>query len=98
MSWGTRYLEEASLGGDHQDVRVAVILHSQQLVLCGAAGTKQEWRAGSTDLTFVSHVAELVELAVVIGNIISWGRMTPSELSVQESKSYLWTTRNSSQS
>lgn len=68
------YLQKASLGGDHQDVRVAFVLHSQQLVCRGAVGAKLEWGAGSPDLSFVSHITELVELAIIIGHIISWGR------------------------
>ena len=65
------YLQVASLGGDHQDVRVELILHGQQLVVGGAVGTELEGRAGATDLPFMSHVAELVELAVVIGDVVS---------------------------
>lgn len=67
---GMLYLKEARLGGDHQDVRVAFILHSQQLILRRAVGTKLERRAGPPDLAFVGHVAELVELCIIVGHII----------------------------
>lgn len=73
------YLKKASLGGDHQDVRIAFILHSQQLIRWRTVGTKLEWRAGSPDLPFVGHIAELVELAIIIGHIISWGKMEYSQ-------------------
>lgn len=65
------YLKEAGFGGDYKDVRVAFVLHRQQLVLCGAAGAEQERRACATDLTFVGHVTKLVELAVVVWHIVS---------------------------
>lgn len=71
---GKLYLENASFRGDHQDVRVAFIFHSQQLILCGAAGTELKWCAGPSDLPFVGHITKLVELAIIIGNIVPWGK------------------------
>lgn len=68
---GAPYFKKASLGGDDQDVRVTFILHRQQFILWRAAGTELERRAGSPDLTFVGHITELVELAIVIGHIIT---------------------------
>ena len=73
LAW---YLEEARLGGDHQDVRVAFILHGQELVLRGAVGAEQEGRAGPSDLPFVGHIAELVELPVRLGNVIAYDART----------------------
>ena len=67
-----RYLQEARLGGDHQDVRVALILHGQEVVLGGAVGAEQEGRASPSDLPFVGHIAELVELPIVVWHIVSW--------------------------
>ena len=67
------YLKKPSLGGDHQDIRIALILHSQQLFYWRTVGTKLEWGAGSPDFPFVGHVTKLVELTIIIGHIISWG-------------------------
>ena len=79
------YLQEARLGGDHQDVGVAFILHGQELVLGGAVGTEQEGRAGPSDLPFVGHIAELVELPVVVGHIVSWTGRAPVKPVVSQS-------------
>lgn len=75
---GGRYLQKASFGGDHQDVRVAFILHSQELVCWRTAGPELEGCAGSPDFPFVGDVAELVELAIVIGHIISCWKISQS--------------------
>lgn len=84
---GIKYLKEAGLGGDNQDVRVAFIFHSQQLILWGAIGTKLERCAGPSDLPFVGHITELVELAVVIGHIISFKkRVNPVSVTVKTNK------------
>lgn len=68
---GILYLQKASFGGDHQDIRVAFILHGQELICWWTVGPELERRAGSPDLPFVSYITELVELSIVIGHIIS---------------------------
>lgn len=67
------YLQQADLGGDHQDVRVAVVLHGEQVVFSGRVGAELEGSAGSPDVAFVRDVAELVKLPVVFGNIVPLG-------------------------
>lgn len=74
------YLQVSGPGGHHQDVRVALILHSQQLVLWGALSPEQEGRAGPSDLPLVGHIAELVELPIIVGYVVSWGRNTTTNI------------------
>lgn len=67
------YLKETSFGCDHQNVRVALIFHGQQFILCWAVGPKLEWCACPSDLPFVGHITKLIELPIIIGHIISCG-------------------------
>lgn len=89
-SWDHAYLKKTSLGCDHQDVRVAFILHSQQFICWRTVGSKLERRAGATDLAFVSHVTKLVEFPIIIGHIISWVRKEYSYCSRTMKKIYYW--------
>lgn len=85
------YLQVSGPGGHHQDVRVALILHSQQLVLWGALSPEQEGRAGPSDLPLVGHIAELVELPIIVGYVVSWGRNTTTNIKQSRARGSFWT-------
>lgn len=74
-------LKETSFGGDHQDIRVAFILHSQQFICWRTVGPKLKWCASTPDLPFVGHITKLVEFTIIIGHIISWMRTKYSQCS-----------------
>lgn len=65
------YLQQARLGGDHQDVGVALVLGDGQQVIGGRGRPELEGRAGPPDVAGVGHVAELVELPVRLGDVVT---------------------------
>lgn len=66
------YLQQARLGGDHNDVRVALVLSDGQQVLGGRGRTELEGCAGTPDVASVGHIAKLVELAIRFGDVVTW--------------------------
>lgn len=60
----TQYLEQAGLGGDHQDIGVGVVLGNRQQLLCGSGCSELERSAGPTDVSRMGHITELVELSI----------------------------------
>lgn len=65
------YLQQARLGGDHQDVGVALVLGDGQQVLGGRGRPELEGCAGAPDVASVGHIAELVELPVRLGDVVT---------------------------
>ena len=70
------YLQQASFGGDDQNVRVAVVLSDSQQLFGGCGWPELEGRAGTSNVTSVRDITKLVELSIRFRNVITCKKMT----------------------
>lgn len=68
------YLKQSGFSGHNQYVWVAVVLSNSEQLFGGRGWSELEGCAGPSDITSMSHIAELVKFPVGFRNIITYSR------------------------